>query len=75
MHLRHSASKAGTSRRFTDEVARRDSAVTAILHVLEEIASGRILVSESVVAGLEVALDGALDAYAAVGACVDERRS
>lgn len=46
----------------------------AIRHV-EGIGEGRFVVSESVVAGLEVALDDALDAYAIVGGGVDQRRS
>jgi hypothetical protein len=40
--------------------------VTAIRHVLEGIADGRFAVAGPVVAGLEVALDDALEAYAAV---------
>ena len=60
---------------FVDEMARRDSAVTAIRHVLEGVAEGRLVVSESVVAGLAVALDAALDAYAALDCGVAERRT
>jgi hypothetical protein len=38
--------------------------VTAIRHVLEQIALGELVVTSSVVAGLGFALDLALDAYA-----------
>jgi hypothetical protein len=60
---------------FVDETARRDSAVTAIRHVLEEIAEERLVVAKSVVAGLAVALEAALDAYAALDGGVSARRT
>ena len=49
---------------FADEVARRDSAVTAIRHVLQDLAAERYAVPLEVVRGLAAALDDALDAYA-----------
>ena len=47
-----------------EEVARRDSAVTAIRHVLADIAAGHYAPPAAVVSGLASALDAALDAYA-----------
>jgi hypothetical protein len=47
--------------------ARRDGAVTALRTVLEMVASGDANVDGATVAGLALALDAALTAYAAAG--------
>lgn len=56
---------------FNDEIARRHRAVTAIRHVLKDVAAGRYAVPVRVRRGLEVALDSGLALYAA---CSDEER-
>ena len=65
--MRHPASKALESACFAEEVARRDSAVTALRNVLEDVAAGRYLLPATAVVGLAVARDDALDRYAATG--------
>lgn len=53
---------------FADQIARRDGAVTALRHVLSDIAGRRYEVAGSVLDGLGEALDLALDAYKAAAA-------
>jgi hypothetical protein len=60
---------------FADEVARRDSAVTAIRHVLQDVATERYAIPADVVAGLGVALDQALAAYAEASSEPERSRS
>ena len=50
-----------------------DSGVTAIRHVLQDVAAERYVVAAGVVAGLAVALDQALDMYADAVATEDPR--
>jgi hypothetical protein len=57
---------------FSDEIARRDSAVTAIRHVLRGVAEGRYRIPSSVLCGLGAALDDALEVYAREVALRDE---
>jgi hypothetical protein len=54
------------------EIARRDSAVTAVARVLDLVAAGEVRLDVGTVVGLEAALDLALDAYAAVAPANDE---
>jgi len=62
-NIRHPASKAAKIVDLNEIRARRGDSVEAILHVLREIAAGRMIVDSSVVRGLEVALDDALAKY------------
>lgn len=61
---RHPASKAGQSGHSADELARRDGDVTAIRHVLELVADGKLGLDVAQVDALAAALDAAHDAYA-----------
>jgi hypothetical protein len=58
------ASRTCDSGVLAEEVKGRDSAVTAIRHVLPGVAAEHSVVPSEVVAGLGLALDQALDAYA-----------
>lgn len=62
-NLRPTAPEAVENARASDEVARRDGAVTALRHVLMDVAEDRYVVPASIVEGLEAALDGALERF------------